>query len=202
MRSRFLRLLWGFNPLLRPKVPHSYPYGLIPLSLCITLANNQNTDIDVNLVHFFLFFYFFIFFFIFLGLFLASFDPYSGSHWAQGPHMDHNPEVYYISIESAKKWTLIIDCVHFFLFHIMVIFSHTVPLGGSLGGPRYAWGPKVPISCLTSVAILYPGAIASSIGQIFGFFGNAIKIQQKSTFSFKNNYKKKSYGQSIHSGVF
>ena len=32
LKSRFLSLLCGFNPLLRPKIPECSPYGLIPLS--------------------------------------------------------------------------------------------------------------------------------------------------------------------------
>ncbi len=42
--SRFLRFFEVFDPLLRPKVPPWSPYGLIPPSLCIPTAANQNTD--------------------------------------------------------------------------------------------------------------------------------------------------------------
>ena len=75
--------------------------------------------------------------------------------------MDHNPEVYYLSVESAKKWTLIIDSVQFFdFFSFKVIFCHFRPLGGSLGAPRYPWGPpRAPIRSLTSIATLTPGLV-------------------------------------------
>ena len=47
--------------------------------------------------------------------------------------MDHNNEVYYLSVESAKKWTLIIDSVQFFdFFSFTVIFIHFQPLRGLL----------------------------------------------------------------------
>ena len=111
-------VFWGCYGVLTPSWGQKYPtvthMDLYP-SVCVLPWPITKTQILMWIWFiFFLFFYFFIFFFIFLGLFLASFDPYSGSHWAQGPHMDHNPEVYYMSIESAKKWTLIIDSVHFF----------------------------------------------------------------------------------------
>ena len=53
LKSRFLSLSWGFNPLLRPKVPPRSPYGLIPLSSCIASATNHNTDIDCEFGSFF-----------------------------------------------------------------------------------------------------------------------------------------------------
>ena len=60
--------------------------------------------------------------------------------------MDPNPEFYYLSEESAKKWTLIIDSVQFFDFYSsMVIFSHFGPLGGPLEGPALSWGPPGPL---------------------------------------------------------
>ena len=79
--------------------------------------------------------------------------PYCALHWAHGPHMDHNPEVYYLSVESAKKWTLIIDSVQFFnLFSFTVVFSHFYPLGGlleALKGPCYGllcpYGPYMAL---------------------------------------------------------
>ena len=43
--SRFLRFFEVFVPLLRPKVPPWSPYGLIPLSLGVSSATNQNTDV-------------------------------------------------------------------------------------------------------------------------------------------------------------
>ena len=44
LKTRFLSLRWGLDPLLRPKVPPWSPYGLIPLSLCISLATDKKTD--------------------------------------------------------------------------------------------------------------------------------------------------------------
>ena len=67
--------------------------------------------------------------------------PHCGSNWAQGPHMDLNPEVYYLSVESAKKRTLIIYSGHFFyFFYFVVIFSHFGLWGGlseAFMGPCY-----------------------------------------------------------------
>ena len=45
-----MRLLWVYNPhpeapLLKPKVPQTSPYGLIPHGSCIASATNQNTDV-------------------------------------------------------------------------------------------------------------------------------------------------------------
>ena len=75
------------------------------------------------------------------GPFWPFLTPYCASHWAHGPHTEHNPEVYYLSVESAKKWTLIIDSVQYFDFSsFAVIFSHFQPLGGLLEafmGPCY-----------------------------------------------------------------
>ena len=52
--------------------------------------------------------------------FALIFCPFLTPHYAymcaQGPYMDLNPEFYYLSIESAKKWTLFIDSVPFFQF--------------------------------------------------------------------------------------
>ena len=52
--------------------------------------------------------------------------------------MDLNLEVYYLSVESAKKRTLIIDAVYlFFIFYLswsfLAIFSLWGPFGGLLG---------------------------------------------------------------------
>ena len=63
-------------------------------------------------------------FFLTVSLFGLILPPYCASHWAHGPHMDHNPEVNYLSVESAKKSTLIIDSVQLFdFFSFMVIFN-------------------------------------------------------------------------------
>ena len=113
LKSRFLSLLWGFNPLLRPKVPPRSPYGLIPLSSCIASATNHNIDIDCEFGSFFVSFSHCNFFW---GHFCPFLTPHCASNWAQDPHVDLNPEVYYLSVESAKKWTLIIDPVQFFNF--------------------------------------------------------------------------------------
>ena len=43
LKTRFLSLLWGFDPPWGLKYPQGTP-GLIPLSLCIFSATNQNTD--------------------------------------------------------------------------------------------------------------------------------------------------------------
>ena len=57
--------------------------------------------------------------------FWSFLTPHWASNWVQGLHMDLNLEVYYLSVESAKKRTLIIDAVYCFDFlSFMVIFSH------------------------------------------------------------------------------
>ena len=109
---------------------------------------------------------------------MSFLTPYCASHWSHGPHMDHNPEIYYLSVESPKKWTLIFDslqCFDFFFF--MVIFCNFGPLEGALGAPRYSWGPpQGPFEKLDldSNPHLVSGATASSIGQIHRFLGSAI----------------------------
>ena len=61
--------------------------------------------------------------------------------------MDLNNEVYYLSVESAKKWTLIIDSVQFFdFFSFMVIFSRFQPLRGLL---EAVMGPCYGLLCPT-----------------------------------------------------
>ena len=63
---------------------------------------------------------------------------YCASHWAHGPHIDHNPKVYDLSVESAKKWTLIIDSVQFFdIFSFIAIFSFQGGLSEAFMGPCY-----------------------------------------------------------------
>ena len=172
LKSRFQSLLWGFNPLLRPKVPPRSPNGLIPLSSCITSATNRNTDI---VCEFGSFFFIFSHCKYFWGHFWPFLTPHCASNWAQGPHMDLNPEVYYLSVESAKQWTLIIDSVQFFdFFSFKVIFSHFGPLGGSLGPPTYSWGPpRAPMRCLTSIATLTPGLEPPPVqlGKLVDFWG-------------------------------
>ena len=64
--------------------------------------------------------------------------------------MDLNPEVYYLSVESVKKWTLIIDSGHFFdFFYFMVIFSH-FGLWGAFWRP--SWAPAMAY-CVLPVPI-------------------------------------------------
>ena len=126
----------------------------------------------MNLVHFFHFLtlHFWDHFWPFLTLYCAS-------DWAHGPHLDHHLEVYYLSVESAKKWTLIIDSVQFFdFFSFKLIFCRFRTLGGSLGAPKYSWGaPQGPYEKLNLNSNPHPvsGATASSIGQICGFLGSA-----------------------------
>ena len=89
--------------------------------------------------------------------------------------MDHNPEVYYVSAESAKKWTLIIVSVQFFdFFSFKVIFRHFRPLGGSLGARWYPWGPpRAPMRSLTSIATLTPCLVLPPVqlGKFADFWG-------------------------------
>ena len=57
--------------------------------------------------------------------FWSFLTPHCASNWAQGPHMDLNLEVYYLSVEAARKRTFIIDAVYFLdILSFMVIFSH------------------------------------------------------------------------------
>ena len=62
--------------------------------------------------------------------------------------MDPNPEVYYMTVESAKKRNLIIDSVMFFLFFyfFFVIFSHFGPQGGLWGRRVTRGAPKAPVN--------------------------------------------------------
>ena len=61
----------------------------------------------------------------------AQFWSFLNPYCAYGPHIDHNLKVYYLSVESAKKWTMILDSFHFFnFFSDRVIFRHFRPLGG------------------------------------------------------------------------
>ena len=61
--------------------------------------------------------------------------------------MNLNPEVVYLSVESAKKWTLIIDSVQFIdFFFFMVTFSLFKPLGGLL---KAFMGPCCGLLCPT-----------------------------------------------------
>ena len=89
--------------------------------------------------------------------------------------MDHNPEVYYLTVESAKNWTLIIDSVQFFYFvSFMIIFSHFGSLGRSFGAPSYSWGPpRDPMRCLTSTATLTPCLVPPPVqlGKFADFWG-------------------------------
>ena len=85
-KSRFLSLLWGFNPLLRLKVPQSSPYGLIPLTKCIAAAFNQNKDLFFKFGSLFFIFSHFKYFWVNSMPFLAS---YCASHW---PHWTITPK--------------------------------------------------------------------------------------------------------------
>ena len=90
--------------------------------------------------------------------------------------MDPNPKFYYLSGDSAKKWTLIIDSVQFFDFYSsMVIFSHFGPLGGLWGGRLSLGAPQGPYEKLNLLSYPQPvsGVIASSLGQTRGFLGCA-----------------------------
>ena len=77
-------------------------------------------SVGKNNAHLYSLFYFrnFWHFRHFFAHFWPFLTPHCGSNWAQGPHMDLNPEVYYLRVESAKNWTLIIDSGHFFDFFI------------------------------------------------------------------------------------
>ena len=124
----------------------------------------------MNLVHFFHFLtlHFWDHFWPFLTLYCAS-------DWAHGPHLDHHLEVYYLSVESPKKWTLIIDSVQFFdVFSFMVIFSHFGSLGGSLRAPSHSWGLlRAPKRCLISMATLTPCLVQPPVqlGKFADFWG-------------------------------
>ena len=112
-KSSFWHLLCRLNPLMRPKVSPRSPYGLRPLISCIASPTNQKNRSYLRI--------WFIFFIFFHSMFFALiFWPFLTPHYAymcaQGPYMDLNPEFYYLSIESAKKWTLFIDSVPFFQF--------------------------------------------------------------------------------------
>jgi len=89
--------------------------------------------------------------------------------------MDHNPEVYYVSAESAKKWTLIIVSVQFFdFFFFKVIFRHFRPFGGSLGAPWYPWWPpSAPMRSLTSIVTRTPCLVLPPVqlGEFADFWG-------------------------------
>ena len=51
--------------------------------------------------------------------------------------MDPNPEVYYMTVESAKKRNLIIDSVMFFLFFTFFwSFLAILGLRGAFGGAK------------------------------------------------------------------
>ena len=109
-KSRFLSLLWGFNPLLRLKVPQSSPYGLIPLTQCIASASNQNTDLACKFGSLFFIFSHFKYFWVNSMPFLAS---YCASHW---PHWTITPK-YITWVWNQPKhgpWFLILFSVSIF----------------------------------------------------------------------------------------
>ena len=80
----YLRFLWGFNHLLRPKAPLG-PYGLILLDICIFLAVNE---VQISFVNFF-----------FILSILAIFWPPCAPNWAESAHLHLIFEVYYLHVE-------------------------------------------------------------------------------------------------------
>ena len=71
--SFFFSLPWGFDPLLRPKVPPRYPWTDTPSVYVFSWQLTKIQILFVNFVHFFDIV-------IFFGSFLATFEPYTVPH--------------------------------------------------------------------------------------------------------------------------
>ena len=82
-----------------------------------------------------------------------------------------NAKVYYLSMDSAKKWSLIIDSVQVFnCFH----YGHFLPFwasGGALGGA--VGSPQGPYETLNLHTYPHPvsSTTASSLGKFMDFGG-------------------------------
>ena len=56
--------------------------------------------------------------------FFGHFYPPCGPKWSNGPHMDFYPQLYCLSVASAKKWIVVM---------IVSIFCEVFPLNGDFG---------------------------------------------------------------------
>ena len=80
--------------------------------------------------------------------------------------MDLKPEVYYLTVESAKKQTLVIDSVHFFIPLFIVIFSRLGLLGAFGGIGSFMRAPQGPIKSFTSIVTLNPSQVQPPVQSV------------------------------------
>ena len=82
-----------------------------------------------------------------------------------------NAKVYHFSMDSAKKWSLVLILFRFSIVFIMVIFYHFGLLGGALGGT--VGSPQGPYEMLNLHTYPHPvsSTTASSLGKFMDFGG-------------------------------
>ena len=140
-KSYLLSLLWGYNPFLRPKLPQTPPYGLIPLSSCIALATNKKKISFVNLVSFF----------HFITLYGLSCDhfwpPMVPKTWPMVPLRISTQKCIIWMCNQPKNGPLfLILFIFYILWSFLAIWVSVGPFVGLFGPPPEAQStPKVPI---------------------------------------------------------
>ena len=132
-----LRMLWVPNPLLKPNLPQTSPYGPLPQGSCIASATNQNTDIICEFSLIFSFSHAVILFWLNFG------------HFWPPTVSDLNLKVYYLCVESARKTDFYYWCRLFlFIFYLSLSFLGIFSLCGPYGG---VMGPCYGLLCPTGI---------------------------------------------------